>query len=141
MITIINDPLLFHPFQSSALFHIETSDLIFSQIMPDFYMEFYMETPSGNYIWGEGPLSLSLSKAEGLMNIQHSMSMVLDTRFQIWFITRVYYKMRQILLQNATNFLLQNGTVITKCDVYYKLRQYNVFMTKIFIFYILAISL
>ena len=70
--------------------------------MPDFYMEFYMESPSGDYIWGEGPLSLS--KAEGLMNIQHSMSMVLDTRFQIWFITRVYYKMRQILLQNATNF-------------------------------------
>ena len=49
--------------------------------MPDFYMEFYMESPSGDYIWGEGPLSLS--KAEGLMNIQHSMSMVLDTRFQI----------------------------------------------------------
>ena len=34
-----------------------------------------------------------------------------------------YYKMRQ-LLQIATT-LLQNATVITKCDVYYKLRQYN----------------
>ena len=29
------------------------------------------------------------------------------------------------LLQNAT-ILLQNGTVITKCDVYYKLQQYSV---------------
>ena len=34
-----------------------------------------------------------------------------------------YYKMRQ-LLQNAT-ILLQNAPGITKCDVYYKLRQYN----------------
>ena len=34
-----------------------------------------------------------------------------------------YYKMRQ-LLQNAA-ILLQNATVITKCDVYYKLRQYS----------------
>ena len=44
--------------------------------------------------------------------------------------TEVYYKMRQAfyckmrqLLQIAT-ILLQNATVITKCDVYYKLRQY-----------------
>ena len=42
---------------------------------------------------------------------------------------QLYYKMRQ-LLQNASGFLLhnvavllQNETVITKCDVYYKLRQ------------------
>ena len=28
-------------------------------------------------------------------------------------------------LQNASGFLLQNVTVITKCDVYYKLRQYS----------------
>ena len=34
-----------------------------------------------------------------------------------------YYRMRQ-LLQNATIFL-QNATVITKCDAYYKLRQYK----------------
>ena len=34
-----------------------------------------------------------------------------------------YYKMRQ-LLQIAT-ILLQNATVITQRDVYYKLRQYN----------------
>ena len=29
------------------------------------------------------------------------------------------------LLQNASYFLLQNATVISKCDVYYKLRQHN----------------
>ena len=33
-----------------------------------------------------------------------------------------YYKMQQ-LLQNAT-ILLQDAAVVTKCDVYYKLRQY-----------------
>ena len=44
-------------------------------------------------------------------------------------LTEVYYKMRQVLyykirqlLQNVT-ILLQNATVITKCDVCYKLRQ------------------
>ena len=51
----------------------------------------------------------------------------------------VYYKMRQILLQNAAaillqnasgfllqnaTVLLQNATVIIKCDVYDKLRQH-----------------
>ena len=42
----------------------------------------------------------------------------------------LYYKMRQILLQNATAILLQNATVITncddfitKCDSYYKMRR------------------
>ena len=35
---------------------------------------------------------------------------------------QLYYKMRQ-LLQIAT-ILSQNATTITKCDVYYKLRQY-----------------
>ena len=34
---------------------------------------------------------------------------------------QLYYKMQQ-LLQIAT-ILLQNAAVITKCDVYYKLRQ------------------
>ena len=45
--------------------------------------------------------------------------------------TEVYYKMRQSfyykmwqLLQIVTT-LLQNTTVITKCNVYYKLRQYT----------------
>ena len=38
-------------------------------------------------------------------------------------IRQFYYKMRQ-LLQIAT-ILLQNAIYITKCDVYYKLRQYS----------------
>ena len=71
--------------------------------------------------------------------------------FHFWFIMAPYYKMRQILLQNATTillhcgksllqnmpgFLLQNVTVllqnatfitkyidfITKCGIYYKMR-------------------
>ena len=56
----------------------------------------------------------------------------------MWLIKTLSYKMRQMLLQNATAILLQNAsgfllqnatvllenaTVITKCDVYYKLRQ------------------
>ena len=51
-------------------------------------------------------------------DIQYSMSMVLDTRFHTWFIMTVFYKMRQILLQNVTAILLQNVT-----KVYYKMRQ------------------
>ena len=45
--------------------------------------------------------------------------------------TRVYYKMRQVFYYKMRQslkiamILLQNATVITKCDVYYKLRQYN----------------
>ena len=42
--------------------------------------------------------------------------------------TEVYFKMRQ-LLQIAT-ILLQNAAVITKCDVYYKLRQYRQYTKK-----------
>ena len=72
-------------------------------------------------------------------------------RFHIWFTMTAYYKTRQILLQNdgaillqnvsgfyskyddfitkrnsyykLPRFLLQNPTVITKCNVCYKLRQ------------------
>ena len=54
---------------------------------------------------------------------------------------QVYYKVRQVLLQSATAFfttkcdglllqsetiLLQSATRITKCDDYYKVRQYRV---------------
>ena len=62
-----------------------------------------------------------------LTDIQRSMSMLLDTRSHIWLIMTLYYKMRQVLLQNATAILLQNATevYITKCDSYYKLRQYT----------------
>ena len=44
-------------------------------------------------------------------------------------IMAVYYKMRQILLQNTTAILLQNmrRKFITKCDSYYKLRQYSLY--------------
>ena len=85
---------------------------------------------------------------ERLTDIQHSMSMVLDTRFRIFIhydsllqnatniipICDSYFirKCDRILLQNASGFLLQHATVllqntrfIIKCDVYYKLRQYT----------------
>ena len=70
---------------------------------------------------------------KGLRNIQHSMSMVLTTRFHIWFIIKLYYKMRQILSINATAFLSQNSLEIyykmhqvffTKCDSYNKMRRF-----------------
>ena len=94
-----------------------------------------------------------LSNGKGLRDTKHNMGMVLDTRFHIWFILRVYYKMWQkfirkcdsyfitkcdrSLLQNALGFLLQNttvllqnATVITNCDdfiakrdSYYKMRR------------------
>ena len=63
-----------------------------------------------------------------------------SVRFPVWFVMTVYYKMRQILLQNATAILLQNATevyykmhqvfitkcdsFITKCDSYYKYRRF-----------------
>ena len=105
-----------------------------------------VKIPSHSGDWIErGSVERPTSNGEGFRGIQYSMSMVLDTRFHIWFIMTLYYKMRQILLQNATGILLQNPTKIyynmrqvfyykmrrfyykmrqfTKCDVYYKLRQ------------------
>ena len=38
---------------------------------------------------------------------------------------QIYYKVRQVLLQSATAFLLQSATGITKCDDYYKVRRYT----------------
>ena len=35
-----------------------------------------------------------------------------SARFPLWFAMTVYYKMRQILLQNATAILLQNATEV-----------------------------
>ena len=49
-------------------------------------------------------------------------------RFYIWFILTVYYKMRQILLQDATAILLQNATEIyykMRQDLHYKMRQFH----------------
>ena len=40
--------------------------------------------------------------------------------YKMW---QFYYKMQQ-LLQSASSFL-QDVIVITKCDVYYKMRQYS----------------
>ena len=59
-------------------------------------------------------------KNEKLRNIGHGMCMSLGTInsflgslqwlwFHIWFIMRLYYLMRQILLQNVTAILLQRG--------------------------------
>ena len=68
--------------------------------------------------FGRGSAVRSPVNDEGLKSIQNSMSMVLDTRFHISFIMTLYYKMRQILLQNTTAFLLQNAT-----EIYYKMCQ------------------
>ena len=71
----------------------------------------------------------SPSNVERLRGIQHSMGLVLDMRFHIWFTRDRYYKMRQLfyykiqqfcykmrqLLQIAT-ILLQNATFIANCD-------------------------
>ena len=61
----------------------------------------------------------------GLRDIQHSMSMLLDTRFHIWLIMALYFKMRQLFNYKMRQVfyykmwvLLQNATVMTKCDVY-----------------------
>ena len=43
------------------------------------------------------------------------------TKCDSYFIT----KCDRSFLKNASGFLLQNATVITKCAIYYKLRQYN----------------
>ena len=74
------------------------------------------------------------TEKKGLKNV--SMNKVLDIRestfgiqewlrFHIWFIITLYYKMWQILLQNATAILLQNAT-----KVYYRvfITKYNSFI-------------
>ena len=69
----------------------------------------------------------SVSKNEVPRNIRRSMNIVLDTNklfwsqhwlsFHTWFIITLYYKMQQILLQNASAILLQNTA-----NVYCKMR-------------------
>ena len=70
-------------------------------------------------------------------NIGHDMSMVLNTKksifrsqqslqFHFGFILILYYKMRQILLQKASGFLLQNVTKVyytLLCQFCYKMQQ------------------
>ena len=95
-----------------------------------------------------------LSKDEGLRDIGHIMSIgnlilgvssvvvsylirydsLLQNATEVHYKIRqaFYYKMRQLyykmrhLLQIAT-ILLENTTVIAKCDIYYKLREYILF--------------
>ena len=57
--------------------------------------------------------------------LQNATAILLQNATEVYYKMRqgFYYKLRQ-LLQNAT-ILLQNTTVITKCDVYHKLRQYK----------------
>ena len=57
------------------------------------------------------------------MLLQNATAILLQNAREVYYKIRqvFYYKMRQ-LLEIATT-LLQNATVITKCDVYYKLRQ------------------
>ena len=77
---------------------------------------------------GKGAVIHPASRKEGLWNIGHSMIMVLDIkksdfgnqqciRFHIWFIIRLYCKMRETF-QNATAILLQNTI-----KIYYKMSQ------------------
>ena len=67
---------------------------------------------------GKGSFVHHPSVGEGLRDIQHSISRILDKNFYVWFIMTLYCKTRQILLQIATAILLQNAT-----KVYYKMRQ------------------
>ena len=68
--------------------------------------------------FGRGSVVRPPANGERLQDIQHSISMVLDTVFHILFVMTVYYKIQQILLQNATDILLQNAT-----EVCYKMHQ------------------
>ena len=61
----------------------------------------------------------------GLRNIQRTMSMLLDTRFHIWLIMTLYYKMRQKFITKCVRFFITKcDSFVTKCDSYYKLRQF-----------------
>ena len=77
-----------------------------------------------NLIFGVNSVTVSyLIRYDSLL--QNATAILLQNATEVYYKMRqvFYYKMRQ-LLQNAT-ILLQNATVITKCDVYYKLRQYT----------------
>ena len=39
--------------------------------------------------------------------------------------TNIIIKCNKSLLQNASGFLLQHATVITKCDVFHKMHRYK----------------
>ena len=65
-----------------------------------------------------------------LRDIEYSMNMVLDTRFHIWFIMILYYKMRQILMRQLFYYKMRQKFTtksvrffITKHDIYYKMER------------------
>ena len=79
-----------------------------------------------------------LSKDEGLKNIEHSMSIRnLIFGVNIWFVLTVYYKMWQMLLQNATEVYYKMRQVFyhKMRQFYYKLRQYMHHSENLFIKY------
>ena len=66
--------------------------------------------------FGRGSAVHAHSSGKELRDIQHSRSMILDRRFYIWFIMTLYFKMREILLQNTTaDYYKMRHKFITKC--------------------------
>ena len=110
------------------------------------WFKFQAKIPSHSGVCLQGgwqkyaPPSPPLSKDEGLENIGHSMS-IRNLIFGVNSVTVSYlirYHSLWRFLQNTTNVilkcdsyfitkcgrsLLQNATVITKCDIYYKMRR------------------
>ena len=82
---------------------------------------------------GRGSAVHPPSNGEGLRDIWYNMSRILDTRFYIWFIMRLYYKMRQILLQNATEFSYKMRLVFyyNMRQFYYKIQQFHYSMRQL----------
>ena len=111
------------------------------------WLKIQAKVPSRSGAWAQGEWQKNTHSSERLKNIGHSMSinnLILGvnsvtvsyliqydsllqnstdivTKCNSYFITKCY----RSLLENASGFLLQNATVLTKCDVYYKFRQYN----------------
>ena len=95
------------------------------------------------FLFKESDRNIPSVKDERLRDIGHKMSMIpvkrksnFGSHWWLWFhissIMALCHKKRQILLQNASAFLLQyatvllqNAVVFTKWDVYYKMRRYT----------------
>ena len=67
---------------------------------------------------GRGSVVHPPSKGERLSDIQHNMSMVIDTRFHIWFTMTVYYKIQQLFYYKMRHNFIAKWVrfFITKCD-------------------------
>ena len=86
----------------------------------------------GNLILGVNSVTVScLIHYDSLL--QNATAFLLQNATEVYYkirhvyyykIRQFYYKMRQLL--QVPTILLQNATGITKCDVCYKLQQYNV---------------